>query len=229
MSETAPDSLAVWREAVKDPEHPRHQTAWLMFSEGTKAKAAAKLLAARRDEVIPWLYEILDEPSLYLTDSLGVGYAPIHAIELLGEWRVVEAAPRLLRIIIDDIRQGFSPSIVFDRACQVLERFGVQPEAAALIREYLVDDTYREEHETLAAILADVGRGEPESYDAIMRVFKRAQRDHSVTYLAEALLVCDRERAIDDLEAGLRSGRWSHEARERLTRYIETARGGSFP
>ena len=229
MRDPTHDSISVWRDAVKDAEHPRHQTAWLMFSEGTKPKAAAKLLAARRDEVIPWLYEILDEPRLYKVDSLGVGYAPIHAIELLGEWRVLEAAPRLLKIVVEDSGIDDGPTIAFDRACIALENFGVVPEIAALIREYIADDRYRDSHDTLASMLADNGKGDPESYDTIMTVFKRASAEHSVTYLAEALLICDQQRAIDDLESMLHSGRYSRAVRERLTQYIEDARAGNFP
>ena len=59
------DPVAKWREALKDAQHPRHQAVWLLFSEGADPKSAARLLADHQAEVVPWLLEIVDTPSLY--------------------------------------------------------------------------------------------------------------------------------------------------------------------
>ena len=114
------DPVAVWREALKDGQHPRHQAAWLLFSQTMQPTSAARLLATQKETVIPWLFEILDTERLYELGSLGDGVAPIHAVELLGAWQVREAVPRLLKLLEDEDWEA----IVHDRAIIALQAMG---------------------------------------------------------------------------------------------------------
>src|SRR5512138_1260291 len=116
MSETLP----TWRQALNDSNHPLHAAAWTIFSPEMKVTSADKRLADSKEQVIPFLLEILDTPDLYLETALGSGEAPINAVELLGHWKVLDAAPRLLKIMEE---QDFETSI-HDRALVALENMG---------------------------------------------------------------------------------------------------------
>src|SRR5689334_13945201 len=89
----------IWRQAIKDEQHPLHRAAWQLFSPSFNAPYTAQSLAAQKDEVIDFIYLILGADELYNEDSLGKGDAPINAVSLLAEWKVTEAIPRLISIL----------------------------------------------------------------------------------------------------------------------------------
>mgnify|MGYP005844148813 CR=1 FL=1 len=200
------DPVAVWREALGDETHPRHRLAWTLFPESMVADAAARRLEAHKDEVIPLLLEILDTPDLYDEESLGGGFAPIHAVELLGHWGVVAAAPRLLKII----EEKDEDATVYDRATVALTRMG-----PAILEDVLAlaGRAAPAKRPAIAEVLAAAGQGDSRAYGWIEARFDEARDEWGRVYMAEMLLQADPARAIPYLEARIKAFRGPYRAR----------------
>lgn len=102
-----------------------------LFDAGPKLSPALhdEILAAAPD-CIPPLLRIVEDESLFLEDARGEGYAPIHAIDLLGELHPPEAIEPLIRMF----RSMEIGEIAWDGACFALEKFGaavLEPALAA--------------------------------------------------------------------------------------------------
>src|SRR5215212_1283956 len=70
--------------------------------------------------VIPPLVAILKDETLAADDAPGEGWAPIHAVELLGELKAAEAIEPLLRVLV---REEWG-TYLHDGALQALPRLG---------------------------------------------------------------------------------------------------------
>lgn len=159
-----------WRSAMKDEAHPRYRAAWFLFSPQDNTKAAARLLQDQSLDIIPWLYEILDTPELYLESTLGKGKAPVHAVALLGYWQVTEAIPRLLSII----EQETWENDVFDETISALQRMG--PEALDPVLAF-AEDIPGDKPVDLTAIVCRIGGDDERAFRYIQQVFEREHDD----------------------------------------------------
>ena len=189
--------IETWRTAMKDEAHPRHRAAWFLFSPKTSAKAAARLLQEQSLDMIPWLYEILDTPALYLEASLGQGAAPVNAVGLLGQWQVTEAIPRLLTII----EQETWEDDVFDEAISALQQMG--PEALDPVLEFS-EKVDKDKHVDLTAVVCRIGLGEERAFAYIQQVFEGEREDVLQSFVAGNLFELDPDRARDYLQGYLR-------------------------
>lgn len=210
----------IWRQAVKDSSHPLHQATWLLFSQTMTAKGAAKMLAPQQEQIIEYLFQILDTPELQLETSFGAGSAPVNAVELLGEWRVVEAIPRMLDILSEDDWE----SSLHDRTIMALQNMGT-----AVIEPLKV---FAAENPTLevtaASILGKVGKGDGQVFEWLTHVFKKQKEEIDVTYLAEILLSNNTPRAIEFLEDQLNRNKYSKGAFHQIQGYLKDAREGKW-
>src|SRR6185369_5078819 len=111
----------IWRQAIKDEQHPLYRAAWQLFSPAFDARYSAETLASQKDEVIAFANILLDSPELYEDSSLGSGNAPLNAAELLGEWQVTETIQRL----VQTIEAGDVDSDLFDLATMALHKMGI--------------------------------------------------------------------------------------------------------
>jgi|GEM_PF-3358432 len=218
------DPIAVWREAAKDDQHPRHKAVWVLFGDEMKPKAAAKLLAAQKETLIPWLLEILDIEELADVGSFGSGYAPINAARLLGEWQVTEAIPRLMELYSneDDLE-----SILYSTICTALEKMG-----SAVIDPMLeLGERKRDDMLTqvgVCGIMMMADSADPRVYPYIQTVFERCHNPLDVEIISEILLLCDPVRGADYLEGRMKKVKYKRRALERLEMYISMARNGEF-
>lgn len=156
------------------------------------------------------LRAIIDDESLLDTDARGGGWAPIHALELLGELRATAAIPRMLELV----RSCDFDEYAFGAAAEALEKMGaaaVEPVLAA----YAAED--REEYRAmLASILGALGVRDERIWDVLVEAFARdpvfgaasfvAYRDARALPLlsaaldaADAMAVVDLAGAIEDL------------------------------
>lgn len=184
-----------WRIALKDGGHPLHQAAWMLFKQGFNIKLADRLLKADKDIIIPFMYEILDEPELLNEDSLGEGHAPINSVRLIGHWQVTEAIPRLLHIL-DNTEWEW---VVHDSAIIALENLG-EPVFDPLI-EYGDKQEDLDKKITVVAILGKAAKGTSRSevFDWIMPVLWQAEDRWDLDILIDSILSIDRERALEVL------------------------------
>lgn len=180
--------LPVWRVALNDSSHPMYSIAWAVFREKFNTERVADKFADRRDEILPFLYAILDADELYAERSLGGGFAPINAVSLLGEWQVVEAIPRLLTYLDDNDNDD---AIVNDRAAFALQQ--MPPEAI----EPLLEHGQRDEARAMDAmfILTHVGKGDDRCFAFICNVFERMTDAFDIVTVAECLAINNLEKA----------------------------------
>lgn len=221
------DTLPIWKQAAKDPEHPLHNATWLLFSQKFNVKRAAKQLEAQKEAVIDYMLQILDEVDLQMPQSFGSGNAPVHSVELLGYWRVTDAIPRLIQILEDDPSIDY---ILTDKAISAIERMG----AAAI--DPLLDYIERnpEEKTVTSLTLAHVGYKNERVYEYIQEYFETLPLNtgpfgDAIT-VAEALASCDSEKAVPYLRERLKTNRkkLTQDGRKRLENIISEAEGGFF-
>lgn len=207
----------IWRVALRDKTHPLHKATMLLFTERFNAKMAAKQLAPQQDEIIEYLCHILDHHELYAEGSFGDGHGPMHAVELLGEWKVVEAIPNLLQVFEKaEINEGIFEATMFT--------LGNMGEAIVPMLLHLGRETSsRVIQAGIAGGLAVSGRGNSEVYEWVKSVLEN-NKDHVELVLAALSLVSlDEETGVRDLKAFMRSHKLIKQARESLKAIIEKA------
>lgn len=184
--------VSVFRLALKDSTHPMYSIAWDIFRSKFNPDKVAKRHGEHRDEILPFLYEILDAEELYAEGSLGSGFAPINTLSLLGAWQVVEAIPRLLTYLDADDED----TIVTDRAAYALQQ--MPPEAIDPLLEYGQRDRARAMDAMF--ILTHIGKGDERCFEFICRVFERMSEEFDIITVAECLAINN----LDKAEAYLR-------------------------
>jgi hypothetical protein len=212
------DEQSTWKLAIKDSSHPLHQATWLLFAENMNVKGAAKLLAAQREEVIVYLYQILDALELRLETAFGGGFAPINAVDLLGEWNVVEAVPRMLDILREDNWESG-----LDETCILaLEKMDstIIPQMLAFGIEYKNEPL----EVTTASIFSRVAKDNIQIFEWMIEVFKRQKSDDDITLMAANLLSTHMEAAIAFLDDYLKKSRVPKHPAQRIQFFLQMAR-----
>jgi hypothetical protein len=215
------DSILVWREALKNSDHARHSTAWVLFTEGMTAEKADKLLTPKKETVIPWLIEVLDSEALYKEESLGTGQAPVVAVGVLGRWQVTEILPRLMAVV-----EGNNwDSIFWGEALEALRAIG-QPAIEPLLE--LTSRVNLEIQSIIVAVLSDIAKGDDRVLALTLDVLDKSKNEWDIRYMAENLLVLDPERGVPALEERMKTRKLDRKLRAILEKYIESARAGTF-
>ena len=183
-----------YRDILQDSIHEFYNTAWLIFQERMNLRVAAKLIQPQQDIVLPYLYEIIETPDLYLNGSLGKGWAPINAISLIGEWKIIEAAPILIERLLHESEWDID-DISYNKLVICLSRLGppIFDEVWAAHERFVglstVELGYLE-------VLVDVGKDHPKVSDYIkVRIEAQPQNFDLIDYrlLATYLLELDYE------------------------------------
>jgi SEC-C motif/PBS lyase HEAT-like repeat len=112
--------------------------------------------------VVPRLVAILEAEELASEGAPGEGWAPIHALELLGELRAAEAIEPMLRVLI---REEWG-TYLHDGALQVLPRLGPGVLEPALAAYAATDDPSA--HFGLSSVLAKLGVRDERIYQALV-------------------------------------------------------------
>jgi len=219
MSEETP----IWRQAIKDEQHPLHRAAWLLFAKALNPKYADEALSAQKDEVISFCNLILDTDELYNEVALGSGNAPIHAVEMLCYWKVEAAIPRLLRILDEEEWE----SGIYGTTADAIAAFGLA------IVDPLLEKASRNENDqevltAIAGTLADAAPGDPRVIAFIRKIFDSRTKDFEISYMAENILMGDPEGGAKWLQERLRTRKYSKDIRKRLEQYIDDANAGKF-
>ena len=210
-------NVETYRLALKDSSHPFYEATWLIFAEQMNTKFAAKRLTAQKDDLIPYLLEIVDDESLAEEGSLGKGFAPPHAIDLLGEWGVTEALPRLIKILEEEDEDTY----IWGSAADALGKMGpeVVDEMFALL------DRSEDVHvATVGGILSSAGKGNQRVYDWLKSQLDLHKEDWKVRWWVECLLECDKEQASSLLEERIQKRKYSPQLRAVFQKWIDEAR-----
>jgi hypothetical protein len=176
----------------------------------------ARRFADQREEIVPFLYAVIDDKRLYAEKSLGRGYAPPHAISLLGQWQVVEAVPRLITIL----EESHVLDIVSDRAAGALKQ--MPPEAIEPVLAF----GQKEEHAMDAMfILASIGKGDDRCFDFIADVLEQQTAEIDIISTAESLALNNVDRAETVFQKITQKGRFRR-YRDDFEKIIEEVRAG---
>jgi hypothetical protein len=212
----------IWRQAIRDEQHPLHRAAWQLFSPSFNVRYSAETLAPQKDEVVAFANMILDTPELYEDSSLGSGSAPLNAAELLGEWQVTATIQRL----VQTIEAGDVDSDLFEVATMALHRMGTS------VVEPLLDVARRATDDevpfVVAEILSEAGKGDPRALDFLKKMFDEQHEYYDILDIAESLLACNPQAGISFIENRLQHRPYDKELRRTLQSYLKEAREGEF-
>lgn len=169
-----------------------------LIEQGEKRFMAEQLALCRdhREDAIPALIGLAADEYLQLEESPGDGYAPIRAVELLGELKAVEAIPELIDIVADTDPE----TIIYNAAIQALQKIG-QP-----VREQILTFMrYSWDAEAKVRLAEAIGVSGPDEqvYHALVEVWEEATWEEGKCLLAYRLAQAGGEQAIPLLEAAL--------------------------
>jgi hypothetical protein len=215
------EQTPIWRQAINDREHPLHRAAWMLFSDKMNLKYADRVLSEQRDEVIEFMFIILDTDELYAEGALGSGYAPINAVELLGHWRVTKAIPYLLEIIGED---NFE-SIVCDKASFAMENMdeSVLDEVIAF-----ADKRDNKLKVSMGFIIAKLGSGKKRAFDWVVNLLEKQTDDWDIMGLVEQILTTHTEMAIPYLEECVKKRKFKKDICKSIEIHIKEVREGKW-
>lgn len=217
------EEIPVWRQALKDEQHPLNKAAWTLFSEEISLKYADRALVDQKDEVVTFCTLILDTEELYAEEALGGGNAPINAVKLLCHWKIESALPRLLQIF----EEADWDEIIYGTTADGIAQFGTLIVDPLLEKAEKIDND-QEELVAIAGTLADAAPGDTRTVEFIRKIFERSKNDFEIAYMAENVLAGDPEGGTQFLENRLRTHKYSKEARKRIEKNIEDYKAGKF-
>jgi hypothetical protein len=206
MSEGTP----IWRQAIKNEQHPLHRAAWLLFGKDFNVGYAAPILEAQKDDVVGFCLMLLDSPELYPSSALGSGNAPVNAVVLLCTWKVEAALPRLLQIL----NQESWETIVYGTTADYIKAFG--PTLVEPLLEMTARKTGDQEQVAIAGTLADSAPGDPRTVAFVRKLFDSRTQDFEITYMAETVLAGDPENGVKWLKDRLRTRKYSKSVRKKI-------------
>ena len=174
-------------------------------------------ITALQGTLIPRLIEIAEDRDLWDGDAPGEGWAPIHAVEMLGRLKAAEAIPLLIDIVVET-----NPlEILHDEAFFALEEIGA-PALPALLDALRSsrDMTFKTD---LAPTLGEVGQGSEEAYQALLDLHQATTWEEGRGLVVMGLGALGDERAapllqeaLKDPELGIQDGIEVIAALERL-------------
>lgn len=135
----------------------------LVEAGGELSDELCQRILAQGEGIVPALIEVLNREDLQMEDAPGEGWPPIHAADLLGQLKAVEAVPHLVRWLVEAERMTF----LKERLPRILGEIG-EPAFAPLLAAY----RQREEADDRAYFLealARVGHRDDELYQLFLR------------------------------------------------------------
>jgi hypothetical protein len=147
-------------------------------------------ITALQEAIIPRLIEIAEDRDLWNEDSPGEGWAPIHAVDVLGKLKAADAAP----LLIDIVAETEPMDILYDGALFALEEIGTAalPALLATMR-YSRDMTLKT---SLAPTLGEVGQRSEEAYQTLLDLYQATTWEEGRDLVVMGLGALGDERVI---------------------------------
>mgnify|MGYP000228348068 CR=1 FL=1 len=163
----------------------------------TLPPARRRAFARHQAALIPYLIELVDNTFYWYQDSPGEGWAPILAVELLGEFKAVQAAP----VLVKAVAASTPEDIIHDAALFSLMAIG-NP-AFPAVRAYMRYGRNIGTKTSLAEVIGRIGRRERESFDLLRQVWEEAEWSQNRRVVALAFGDLKDRRAVPLLQAAL--------------------------
>jgi HEAT repeat protein len=192
-------------EEPEEPETPEAEPSPVdglieeLFEQGQQKWKPEQLALcqAHREEAIHALIELVADEDLQLEDAPAEGYAPIHAVELLGELQAVEA----IRPLIDIVADVEPDAIIRDAAIYALIKIG--PPACEPVLTLMRYSQILEAKLALAQVVSEIGQRDEQAYQVLLDVWDEATWGEGRCLLAHAMVRTGGEQAIPVLQAAL--------------------------
>jgi len=158
------------------------------------------LCQVHREEAIPALIDLAADEYLQMEGmegSLGDGYAPINAVQLLGELEAVEAIPALIDLVADVDPEA----IIYSSAIYALKKIG--PPALDPLLTFIRYSRDAEAKVGLAEAINVGDQADERVYQALATVWQEATWEEGKCLLAYLLVRAGGEQAIPLLQAAL--------------------------
>lgn len=194
---------SLWRDALTQRDHALYKAAWTVFMRGMNGKAAGERLSDQKEEVIEFLYSLLDDEYLYEKEAPGGGLAPVNAIALLSEWKVREALPRFFAAIEDSV----SSQPIYGEALEAIR--GLGSDVLEDVLQWAEDNA--DLREEASHILGEIGQGDERVFNAILSWIEPEEHGHS--HIIEHLIDIDPDKAVSALYALSTNRNFSKEER----------------
>lgn len=173
----------------------------LFEGEGALTPELVRRIRREGKAAIPYLMDIVWDESLWSVDSPGGGWAPIHAVTLLGKLGAVEAAELLVDVVADSDPED----IIHSAAVFALEDLG-RPALDAVL-DFLRYSTNVAAKISLAEVVGEIGRGDERAYEELVNLFHEATWPQGKCLVCSALGDLGDKRAIPLLREALRDPR----------------------
>jgi len=122
-----------------------------LFSVGERLPPRLKEeIVSRGPAIEPQLRRLIDEDELFNIDARGKGWAPIHAVTLLGAMRAAESIPRMIALLASSDCADY----VWDRSLQALQAMGAVALEPCLAAHAAADDD--EVRSSLASVMCEL-------------------------------------------------------------------------
>ena len=216
------EEMPIWRQALKDDQHPLNRAAWMLFSRDFDVASAGSRLEAQKEDVIGFCTVLLDDRDLYPVSALGGGNAPVHAVQLLCMWKVDATLPRLLQILDEESWD----TIIYGTTADYIEAFGtalVEP-----LLEMATRKTGDQEQVAIAGTLADAAPGDERTVAFVRKIFDSRKQDFEITYMSENVLAADPEGGVKWLQNRLQTHKYSKDVRKKIEQNIANFKAGKF-
>ncbi|MDY7077647.1 MAG: hypothetical protein SXV54_12065, partial [Chloroflexota bacterium] len=167
--------------------------------EQGEARFTPEQLALCRDlqeEAIPALIDLAADEYLQMELSPGEGYAPINAVQMLGELEAVDAIPTLIDIVADVDPEA----IIYSSAIQALKKIG-RPALDPILT--LMRYSWDTEVKVGLAEAIETSAPDERIYQALVGVWQEATWEEGKCLLAHPLACSGGEQAIPLLEVAL--------------------------
>jgi SEC-C motif len=123
-----------------------------LFSVGERLPPRLKEeIVSRGPAIEPQLRRLIDDDEMFNIDARGKGWAPLHAVTLLGAMRAVECIPRLIALLTSSTVDEY----IWDRSMQALQAMGAPAFEPCLAAYATAEDD--EVRSSLASAMSELG------------------------------------------------------------------------
>jgi HEAT repeat protein len=154
-------------------------------------------ITAHQKALIPRLIEVAGDRDLWDEDSPGEGWAPIHAVEMLGKLKATEAVP----LLIDIVAETEPIDILYVEALFTLEEIGAPTLPTLLSTMRASQDMTLKT--CLAPTLGEVGQGNEDAYQSLLDLYQATTWEEGRDLVVMGLGALGDERAVSLLQEAL--------------------------
>lgn len=205
-----------WRLALRDKDHPLYEAAWLIFSNFSQVKTVGEYLTARQEEILPFLFELIEDDYLGEKGAPGQGYVRDRAVRLLGVWQRRDTLPQLL----EELTEADTGDYIYDAIIDTIIEFGAEviPHLLTWVQE---NDEFRVE---IAEILEKIGEDNTEAFNAVLSWIEPQASPEDIEGYVKTLASLDEAQAKTAIENLSKDNNFAADTQKFLKHWLKDSR-----